>query len=96
VGIGFIFIYDGTDRGELCAVYSFCHGFTRGTLVVHTHDIPLDPFKVCLYDHNKIIGIAFEVSILVFGMFPSALNASSPNHTHDVGCRHGCARCDSD
>ncbi|KAF9648632.1 hypothetical protein BDM02DRAFT_3186957 [Thelephora ganbajun] len=34
--------------------------------VVHIPNIPLDPFRVCLYDHNKTIGITFEISILVF------------------------------
>ena len=43
----------------------------RAPLVIRTPSIPLDPFRVCLYDHNRTlaIGIAFEVAVLTLGMF---------------------------
>lgn len=66
MGLGISLIYDGTGRGQPCVVYSLCKRLTQGALVVRMPDIPLDPFMVCLYDHNKTLGLAFEVSVLVF------------------------------
>ena len=67
VGLGISLIYDGTGRGPFCDLSLLRDCFDRDTLVVHMPNIRLDPFRVCLYDHNKTLGLAFEVSVLVFG-----------------------------
>ena len=73
VGLGIGLIYDGIGRGQSYITYSLRENLTRGTLVVPMPDIPLDPFRVCLYVHNKTLGLAFGVSVLVSGALPTFL-----------------------
>lgn len=66
IALGVVVIYDGRGRGESRCLFD-CDSFVQGTLVVGTPNIPLDPFRICLYDHNKSIGIAFGISVITIG-----------------------------
>jgi len=87
VGLGISLIYDGTGRGQPCIAHSLRESLIQCALVLRMPDVPLDPFRICLYDHNKTLGLAFEVSVLVFGTPPPHI-PRNPNRTHGVGRRH--------
>ena len=86
VAIGLMFIYDGAGRGEFMSL-TLPMSLIQGALVVPVPDIPLDPFRVCMYDHNNALGVAFEVSVLVFGMSPTVDPRSEPHSRSSLQTR---------
>ena len=61
------------QRSVLYHVFPPREPHQRYSLVVPMPDIPLDPFRVCLYVHNKTLGLAFGVSVLVSGALLTSL-----------------------